>query len=88
MTKSLMPHWKLAALVCAAAERRAPGRIVFATIMPGDAIVQDDECEALSRTSWDAKFIFALRQPRETPAELDAEIARLKDCYDLAVMAN
>ena len=88
MTKQLMPHWKLSALVRAAAAQRARDRIVFSTILPAEAGVSDDECEGVGRASWDAKFIFALGRPREIPAELHAEIARLKARYDLGVAAE
>jgi hypothetical protein len=88
MTKQLMPHWKLSQLVRAAAAQRARDEIVFSSILPGKAVVTDDGCEGVGRASWDAKFIFALRRPHEIPAELHAEIARLKDSYDLGVATD
>lgn len=89
MTKPILPHWQLQALVRMEVEKHASDALIVAVVQPDGDAAWDEGCEGVGRTAWRCGFLL----PKEPPTlaimtRLREAIAPLQLRYDLGVTAD
>jgi hypothetical protein len=87
MTKPILPHWKLAALVETEFTNQALGEVMIPFVHPVGDVMWDEECP-LGRAAWGVRFIAPEGRPaQEIIMRVREVVANLQQRYDLGLRA-